>query len=90
MAALDEVKLALRITNAAYNSEITRLIDAAKIDLKTGGVEVIVDTDQLTLSAIVLYAKANFGMTNPDMDKYQKSYDALKTTLALSLDYKTP
>lgn len=90
MAVLDEVRQALRITNTAYDSEIGRLIEAAKLDLSTGGVEVIEVGDQLTLSAIILYAKANFGMTNPDMEKYQKSYGALKITLGLSLAYKTP
>lgn len=90
MAVLDEVRLALRITNTAYDTEITRLIDAAKLDLATGGVETVDDGDQLTLSAIILYAKANFGMANPDMDRYQKSYNALKITLGISLTYKTP
>lgn len=90
MAILQEVKLALRISNSAFDTEIQDIIDACKIDLVEAGAENTTDdTDALVKRAIILYAKANFGMANPDMEKYQKAYDRLKITMALSGEYKT-
>jgi hypothetical protein len=86
MALLDDVKLALRMKNIAFDTEITPIIDACKIDLKLAGVNIIVETDPLIQRAVVLYAKANFG-SNPDSEKYQKSYDLLKCSLAVAGDY---
>lgn len=89
MAILNDVKLALRIKSTAYDTEITDIIAAAKLDLKGAGVAEgnIIDTDEFIKRAIVVYAKANFGMANPDMEKYDKAYDKIKTHLATSLDY---
>ena len=36
MALLDDVKIALRVTTDAYNSEISGLIESAKKDLQAG------------------------------------------------------
>ena len=44
---LDDVKLALRISNQAYDVEIADLIDAAKLDLQISGVNKIDETDPL-------------------------------------------
>lgn len=90
MALIDDVKAALRTTstNQALTTEIEDIIEACKIDLVQGGVgSPIDDTDKLTKRAIILYAKANYGMSNPDMEKYQKAYDNLKALLALSKTY---
>lgn len=90
MAILDTVRLRLRISSTDFDAdEITRLIETAKLDLKGAGVaeSKIDDTDPFIEQAIVLYCKANFGMDNPMMDKYQKSYDSIKTHLAINLDY---
>lgn len=90
MAILDSVKLALRISNSSFDvEEITPIIDACKADLKQSGVVVVDDNEALTKRAIILYAKANFGMENPEMEKYQKAYDRLKTLMALSVKYNT-
>jgi hypothetical protein len=86
MALLDDVKLALRIKTSAFDTEITPIIDACKIDLRLAGVNIIVETDPLNQRAVVLYAKANFG-SNLDSEKYQKSYDLLKCSLAVAGDY---
>jgi hypothetical protein len=89
MAILDEVKLALRISSTAFDTEITDIIASAKIDLTEAGAENTDDTDSFVKRAIILYSKANFGMANPDMEKYQKAYDRLKITMALSEEYQT-
>lgn len=84
---LTEVKEALRITTTRFDGEITTLILACKADLKLAGLSVLEATDPMIKRAIVLYSKANFGYDNPDSEKFQKSYDLLKMSLALASDY---
>jgi hypothetical protein len=89
MALIDDVRLNLRITSTAFDAaEIQPIIDACKIDLKLSGVNVIDDSDPLIKRAVVLYAKANFGYST-DSERYQKAYDMLKNSMALSGDYNT-
>ena len=87
MALIDDIKISLRITNTAYNTEITDLINACKDDLTLSGVKTTDDTDDLIKRCINLYVKANFGWDNPDAERLMKSYDMLKSHLALSADY---
>ena len=90
MALLDDIKLTLRISNTAFDSEITDLILAARSDLKLSGVlesKVNDDTDPLIKRAIIVYVKANFGWNNPDAERLQHSYNMLKIHLALSQEY---
>lgn len=88
---LDDVKMALRITTFAFDSEIIGIIDAAKSDLKLSGViDTKIDSiedDSLLKRAVILYSKSHFGLDNPDSEKYQKAYDSLKTHLVLSQEY---
>ena len=89
MAILDDVKVALRIAAATtvYDDEIQDLIDACKAELALAGLLVIDETDSLIKRAIKTYCKANFGYDNPDSEKFQKSFDALKEHLSVSADY---
>lgn len=90
MAILDVVRLRIRTTTTSFDDdEIIPLIAAAKIDLKGAGVAEakIIDTDPIIEQAIVLYCKANFGMDNAMMEKYQISYNNAKAFLAINLDY---
>lgn len=87
MALIDDVKVALRISNTAFDGEINDLILAAKSDLALSGILKVDDTDALIKRAILTYCKANFGWNNPDAEKLQKSYDMLKAHLSLSLEY---
>ena len=84
---LEKVKLTLRIKNNKLDDDITDLIDACKIDLSISGVKKIDETDALVIQAVKLYCKANFGLNNKDSEKYQKSYDMLKSSMALCGDY---
>ena len=84
---LEKVKLSLRISNDAFNDEILGIIEAAKEDLIIGGVseeKANSSDDPLILRAVTLYAKANFGLSNPDSEKYDDSYHNLREKLALS------
>lgn len=87
MPILDDVKVALRISNTAYDSEISDLINAAKSDLALSGVLKVDDTDPLIKRALIVYCKANFGWNNPDAERFQLSYDLLKGHLSLSQEY---
>jgi uncharacterized phage protein (predicted DNA packaging) len=86
---LEDVKLAIRISNTAYDGELQDLIDEAKADMKSRGIleAKIVDTDPLIKRAIKTYCKANFGLNNPDSEKLQASYEAIRDHLTMSLDY---
>lgn len=84
---LEKVKLSLRIKSDAFNTEISEMIEAAKLDLSISGVEKINEDDPLIQQAIKTYCRANFGLDNKDSEKYQKSYNMLKEHLSLCGDY---
>lgn len=92
MALIDDVKLALRITSSAFDSEISDLIAAARDDLKLSGVVKekadAEEPDALIKRAIIIYTKAHFGFDNPEAERFQQSYDMLKQHLSLSYDYR--
>ena len=94
MSLLTDVKTALRVTNTAYDAEITTLIDAAKADLRLSGVShaslAATTPDPLIQRAIITYCLGTFGMDNPDSEKYMASYRSLQTHLALSAEYRQP
>lgn len=83
---LDKVKLALRITTNAFDSELTSLIAAAKLDLGIAGVEVPTTLDDIVELAIITYCKCNFG--EPDnYDRLKASYDEQKAQLSMATGY---
>ncbi len=86
---LEKIKGILRISDDDFNIEITGLINACKADLKLAGIVKDSDTDPLIERAISIYCKANFGIDNPDFDKYNTSYNMLKNHLAVSKEYTT-
>ena len=81
-----KVKLALRITTDAFDSELTDLIEAAKIDLGIAGVELPSTLDAICEIAIITYCKLHFG--EPDeYDRLKASYDEQKAQLSMSTGY---
>lgn len=87
---IDDVKSALRISNNSFDGELTILISAAASDLILAGVTSAKAnslTDPLIQRAVIVYCKANFGLDNPDAEKYQKSFDSLKMHLTLTDEY---
>lgn len=89
MSILDDAKLALRISSAVYDNEITDLIDACRADMALVGLDPlrVVETDKLVKRAIVTFVKANFGLDNPDAERLQASYEQIKASLALAAAY---
>ena len=86
---LIDVRRALRIISTSFDDEINDLILACKDDLQLCGLlgEKILDTDALIKRAIIVYCKTNYGLDNPDAERFQKSYDMLKNHMSLSTDY---
>lgn len=88
MALIDDVKMALRVTTTAYDSELNDLIESAKIDLGIAGVVLPTGTDKVVETAIKTYCKMNFGTPNPaNWEVLKKSYDEQKAQLSTSSDY---
>ena len=82
---LDKVKLALRITTDAFDTELTDLIEAAKLDLGIAGV-VLSEADAVVTRAIITYCKMSFGLPE-DYDRLKRSYDEQKAQLSNATGY---
>ncbi len=85
---LEKVKLALRITTDAYDSELNDLIEAAQLDMGIAGVTIPTELDALVSRAIVTYCKIHFGEPN-DYDRLKASYDEQKAQLSMATGYTT-
>ena len=83
---LAKVKLALRITTDAFDTELTDLIAAAKIDLGIAGVELPSTLDEICQLAIITYCKLHFGEPD-DYDRLKASSDEQKAQLSMSTGY---
>jgi hypothetical protein len=86
--ALEKVKLALRITTDAFDSELTDLVNAALIDLGLGGADGanVELTNALALRAVITYCKMHFG----EPDEYERlklSYDEQKAQMGMATGY---
>lgn len=85
---LEKVKLALRVTTDAFDSELLELIEAAKLDLGIAGVVVPEEVDAIVSRAITTYCKIHFG--EPDeYDRLKASYDEQKAQLSMATGYTT-
>lgn len=84
------VKLALRISTTAFDSEINGLIAAARADLILSGIlstKANDDTDSLIQRAVIVYVKAHFGFDNAEAERFEMAYSNLKRHLSLSTEY---
>jgi len=82
---LEQIRLALRLTDNTFDDEINSLIAACKMDLKLAGVVNIQDNDPLVLQAATLYCKGHFGFADVG-EKYLQIYESLKTPLRIAGD----
>jgi hypothetical protein len=88
---LAAVKLSLRITTGAFDSELTDLINAALLDLGIAGINKIAvsdTTDALIRRAVTTYARLHFGEPG-DYDRLKVSYDEQKAQLSMATGYTT-
>lgn len=86
MAMLDDVKLALRLTTEAYDSELTDLIAQGIDDLGVAGVTEDSTDDPLVKRAVITFCKIHFGSPQ-DFDRLKKIYDEQKAQLATCTGY---
>lgn len=82
---LEKVKLALRLSSNAFDSEVTDLIRAALADLGLGGI-LVDDADPLIIRAVVTYCRANFGSPS-DYDRLKASFDEQKAQLMTATNH---
>lgn len=85
---LEKVKLALRITTTAFDSELNELIEAARLDLGIAGVVIPDEIDAIVSRAIITYCKIHFGEPD-DFDRLKASYDEQKAQLSMATGYTT-
>lgn len=84
---LDACRAALRIPAFVndYDEEITDVIEAARSEMVAGGVSEAKahdDSDGRVRLAIKVYVKANFGMDNPDAERFMKSFETMLTSMS--------
>ena len=90
MTMLSDVKMSMRITTNALDSELNILINAALADLGICGVEGDTvnnaSTDPLVIRAVTTYCRANFGQPD-DYERMKASYDEQKAQLKVATGY---
>lgn len=85
---LRQVKLALRVSSTAFDSELDGLIAAAQADLGLAGIRGG-EGDPLIERAIITYCRVNFGQPE-DYDRLKKSYDEQKAQFQMAAGYGLP
>lgn len=88
---IDDVKLSMGIAISVnmYDYDLNGLIEACKADLHICGIaqNKILESDPLINRAIIFYCKAYF-RNSDSQERYRKAYEALKTALSMSGDYR--
>ena len=86
---LQQVKDALRVENAALDSEIQALIDSARGDLVLSGIleDMANSDDAMVVNAIIMFCKANFGLDNRDSEKLMASYLSFERDMMANATY---
>lgn len=88
LSTLQKVKLALRISHTALDTEIQATIDTAKAEMARAGMlsTAIVETDALILDAVKTYCKYSFASDENQREGYFTSWqyqlDCLRKTEA--------
>lgn len=86
MSLLDDIKVALRLSSSAMDSEVEMLRDAALYDMERAGVNpALLDADDLenalVKKGVVAYCKANFGYDNSEAQRFEDSYNRVVVDL---------
>jgi len=85
---LTAVKMALRISTAAYDDQLNMLISAAQADLGIAGVKVPETLTEIVKVAICTYCKIHFPLDlGVDYDRLKRSYDEQKAQLSMATGY---
>ena len=82
------VKMSLRISTGAFDTELAELIEACKLDLKMKGVQKIDERENLTRQAVKLYCRANFANGDTkERELYADRYEKLAAAMSLCSFY---
>lgn len=88
---LDACRHALRFASCTdHDDEIADLIGAAREKMRAGGISEAAakdDSDPLVRVAVKAYVKANFGLDNPDSEKYAATFEGLVTQMKCTEKY---
>lgn len=85
---LAKVKIALRLTTNAYDTDILGLIDSAMLDLGIAGVVLPPTLDAVCERAVITYCKLHFlGLSENEWDRLKASYDEQKAQLVTATGY---
>ena len=83
------VKMSLRISTGAFDTELAELVEACKLDLKMKGVQKIDESENLTRQAIKLYCRANFANGDvKERELYADRYEKLAAAMSLCSYYE--
>lgn len=85
-AMIANAKKARRIKTNAFDDEVSRLLNAALLDLRVAGVEIPSSLDDLMEQAAITYFMMNFGEPE-DYDRLKASYDEQKAQLSMATGY---
>ena len=85
-ALIASAKLAARITDTAFDMQISDLVDTAMLDMGVAGVEVPESIDPLVKQAAITYFLMNFGQPD-EYDRLKRSYDEQKAQLVTCSGY---
>lgn len=80
------VKLSLRISTTAFDSEINDLIDAGLLDLGIAGITNNNVQNALIKRAVTTYVRMNFGQPD-EYNRLKASYDEQKAQLQMATGY---
>lgn len=79
-------KLAARIVDSAFDTQVDKLLDAAMLDLGVAGVEVPETLDPLVEQAAITYFLMHFGQPD-EYERLKRSYDEQKAQLVSCTGY---
>ena len=85
---LDAVKLALRISTDALDSDLGDEIDACLADLRICGVNYADEGEELIRNAVKIWCRAVMAESVERARIYHQRYDGLKACLMMAEDYR--
>lgn len=85
-ALIAKAKMARRMTTDAFDAEVSRLLDAAMLDMGIAGVEIPEPLDALVETAAITYFLLHFGAPE-EYDRLKASYDEQKAQLSTATGY---